>query len=230
MNYKYLADYGKPPEREASEPLTEEGRKRRLLAIGGAALAFVALGLIIWFFLYGPTPLELKARKYSVPDRQFADQNMRIDLPAGWTMLKRDNPFFQDVRSGQMFAIHPRSGCTAVLYIWPNNGAPLDYQLNYTRDRFYGWDRISERDRESVTMSGRQARRATYDLWRRNAIKEVAYVTIVSDELRYYVLLGYTPLEGGEASAAAFRTLEQGFQLGPAPIATPAPAPAPTAQ
>ncbi|HEX7998298.1 MAG TPA: hypothetical protein VF528_07910 [Pyrinomonadaceae bacterium] len=229
MNHKFLEDYGKPPEPEEKAPLTDEARRRRWFAIGGGALALLALGFVIWFFLFGPTPLELKARKFSVPDRQFVDQNMRLDLPSGWLMLKRDNPFFHDVRSGQMFAIHPRSGCTSVVYIWPNNGAPLDFQLDYVRDRFYGWDRITERDRQTVTIAGREARRATYDLWRRNAIKEVAYVTILNDELRYYVLLGYTPIEGGEASAAAFRTLEQGLHVGPSLVAPQAPqAPTPT--
>jgi hypothetical protein len=217
MNYNYLSNYGKPTENEATAPLTEEQRKRRWIAIGGVAVALIALCLFLWFFLFGPTPLELKARKYALPDRQFADQNVRIDLPPGWMMLKRDNPFFHDVRFGRMFAIHPRSGCTAALFIWPNNGAPLDYQLDHVRDRFEGWDRISERDRQSVTIAGQEARRATYDLWRRNAIREVAFVTTVNDELRYYVLLGYTPLEGGDASTTAFKTLEQGFQLGPVP-------------
>jgi hypothetical protein len=221
MSYNYLSNYGKPPDDEAGLPLTEEQRKRRWIAIGGALVALVALGLFLWFFLFGPTPLELKARKYAAPERQFVDENVRLDLPADWVMLRRDNPFFHDVQFGKMFAIHPRSGCTAALFIWPNTGAPLDYQLDHVRDRFEGWDRISERDRQSVEIAGREARRATYDLWRRNAIREVAYVTTVSDELRYYVLLGYTPLEGGEASTSAFKSLEQGFQVGPVPNLPP---------
>lgn len=217
MNYDYLANYGKPSEQEKAPPLSDEARKKRWWKIGGALVALGLLGIFLWFFLFGPTPLELKARKYAVPDRQFADQNVRLDLPAGWTMLRRDNPFFHDIVSGQMFAIHPRSGCTAVLFIWPNTGAPLDYQLDSVKDRFIGWDRINERDRSSVTLAGHDARRSTFDLWRHNAIREVAYVTAVRDELRYYVLLGYTPLEGGNDSLTAFKQLEQGFHLDPAP-------------
>jgi hypothetical protein len=227
MNYNYLANYGKPPEREATGPLTDEARKGRLLKLAGVLVALVALGTLLYFFLFGPTPLELKARKYALPERQFTDQNARLDLPAGWTMLQRDNPFFHDVVSGQMFAIHPRSGCTAVLFIWPNTGAALDYQLDHVKDRFVGWDKINERERESVTLGGHEARRSTFDLWRHNAIREVAFVMIVRDELRYYLLLGYTPLEGGNASLSAFKELEQGFQLGPlasAPVVTETPA------
>lgn len=223
MNYDYLANYGKPSEQEAAAPLSDEGRKKRWWKIGGASVALGALGLFLWFFLFGPTPLELKARRYAVPERQFADQNARLDLPAGWTMLQRDNPFFHDVVSGQMFAIHPRSGCTAVLFIWPNTGVPLDYQLDNVKDRFIGWDRISERDRESVTLSGHDARRSTFDLWRRSAIREVAYVTTMRDDLRYYLLLGYTPLDGGNASLNAFKELEQGFHLDPVPASSVAP-------
>ena len=226
MNYNYLANYGKPEERERTAPLTEEARKKRWLSIAGALAALALLSLVLWFFLYGPTPLELKARKYGLPDRQFADQNVRLELPPGWRMLRRDNPFFPNVVSGSMFAIHPGSGCTAVLFIGPNTGAHPDYQLDTVKDRFVGWDRINERDRQSVTLSGRQARRSTFDLWRRNAIREVAYVTTLSDDLRYYLLLGYTPLEGGDASFAAFKELEKGFQLGP--VAAP-PAPSPSA-
>lgn len=219
MNYNYLANYGKPPERESSAPLTEEDRKRRWLKIIALLVVLVVLGLLLWFFLYGPTPLELKARKYSVPDRQFVDQNVRIDLPPNWTMLQRNNPFFPNVVSGSMFAIHPRSGCTAVLFIGPNTGRHSDYQLDTVKDRFVGWDRISERDRASVNISGQEARRATIDLWRSNAIREVAYVTTVRDELRHYLLIGYTPLAGGEASFAAFKELEKGFKLEPVPVA-----------
>jgi hypothetical protein len=219
MSYNYLSNYGKPPDDEAGLPLTEEQRKRRWIAIGGALLALVALGLFLWFFLFGPTPLELKARKYALPERQFADENMRIDLPSGWVMLQRDNPFLRV--SAQMYAIHPRSGCTAALFIFPNSGKPLDYQLDRTKGNFEGWDRISERDRQSVEIAGREARRVTYDLWQRNAIRQVAYVMMVNDELRYYLLLGYTPLEGGEASTSAFKSLEQGFQLGPVPNLPP---------
>lgn len=226
MNYDYLANYGKPPEREAALPLTDEARKRRWLKIIALVIALSALGLLIWFFLFGPTPLELKARRYSVPERQFADQNLRIELPSGWKMLQRNNPFFPNVVSGQMFAIHPGSGCTAVLFIGPNTGAHPDYQLDTVKDRFIGWDRINERDRQSVSLGGREARRATFDLWRNNAIREVAYVTTISDELRYYLLLGYTPLEGGEPAFSAFKSLEQGFHLDPVQIAPPAPPPA----
>jgi hypothetical protein len=225
MNYNYLANYGKPPEPEAALPLTEEQRKGRWIKLIGLLFALVAIGLVLWFFLYGPTPLELKARKYALPDRQFVDQNARLDLPRGWMMLRRDNPFFPNAASGQMYTIHPASGCTAVLFIGPNTGAHLDYQLNTIKDRFVGWDRISERDRESVSVGGREARRAIVDLWRRNAIREVAYVTTVNDEVRYYLLLGYTPLDGGELAFSAFKELEQSFQLGPAPTVPPAPAP-----
>jgi hypothetical protein len=215
MNYNYLANYGKPPERETTGPLTDEARKGRWLKLALALAALGAVGLLLFYFFYGPTPLELKARKYSVPERQFADQNARLDLPAGWTMLRHDNPFFPGMVSGQMFAIHPRSGCTAVLFIGPNTGAALDYQLDHVKDRFDGWDKINERERERVTLGGHEARRSTFDLWRRSAIREVAFVTIVRDELRDYLLLGYTPLEGGNASLVAFKELEQGFQLGP---------------
>ena len=224
MNYNYLANYGKPPEREAALPLTEEERKRRWIKLAGLLVVLGAVGLVVWFFLYGPTPLELKVRKYALPDRQFVDQNARIDLPRGWTMLRRDNPFFPNAVSGSMYAIHPRSGCTAALIIGPNTGAHPDFQLDTVKDRFIGWDRINERDRESVSIGGREARRATIDLWRRNAIREVAYVTTVNDELRYYLLLGYMPLEGGDPAFAAFKELEQGFQIGPAPVVSPAPA------
>lgn len=227
MNYNYLSNYGKPPQSEAAGPLSDEARKRRWRSLIGAAIVLALLGGLIWFFLFGPTPLELKARKYSLPDRQFADQNVRLDLPSGWTMLRRDNPFFRDVVSGNMFAIHPRSGCTSVLFIWPNTGAPLDYQLDTVKDRFIGWDKISERDRQGVNVGGHDARRATFDLWRQNAIREVAYVTTVSDEARSYLLLGYTPLEGGEAASSAFKELEQGFRLEPLP---PPPPPAPPTQ
>ena len=224
MNYDYLANYGKPPEREAARPLTEEERKGRWIKLFVLLIALAAVGLLLWFFLYGPTPLELKARKYALPDRQFVDQNARIDLPRGWTMLRRDNPFFPNAASGSMYAIHPASGCTAALIIGPNTGAHPDYQLDNVKDRFVGWDRINERDRESVNISGREARRATFDLWRRNAIREVAYVTTVSDEVRYYLLLGYTPLEGGDPAFTAFKELEKSFQLGPTPAAPQAPA------
>jgi hypothetical protein len=224
MNYNYLANYGKPPEREEAPPLTEEEKKGRWLKTLGAFAVLFVVGLLVWFFLYGPTPLELKARKYALPDRQFVDQNARIDLPPSWMMLKRDNPFFHNVTSGQMFAIHPGSGCTAVFLIGPNTGAHPDYLLDTVKDRFVGWDRINERDRESVQISGREARRATFDLWRRNAIREVAYVTTVSDEVRYYLLLGYTPLDGGNVAFSAFKELEKSFQLGPAPVAPQAPA------
>lgn len=219
MNYNYLSNYGKPPEHEASGPLTEEQRKRRWLSIIGVVVALAALSGLLWFFLFGPTPLELKARRYAVPDRQYVDQNMRIDLPPGWLMLRRDNPFFHDVRSGQMFAIHPRSGCTAVLFTGPNTGAAADYLLDDVKDRFIGWERISERDRESVKIAGQEARRATYDLWRQKAIREVAYVTMVRDDLRYYLLLGYSPLEGGDPALSAFKNLEQGFHI--EPVAAP---------
>lgn len=225
MNYDYLANYGKPPEKEAAAPLNDEDRKRRWMKIIGILVALVALSLLIWFFLFGPTPLELKARRYSVPDRQFVDQNVRIDLPAGWKMLRRDNPFFPNLVSGSMYAIHPGSGCTAVLFIGPNTGAHPDYQLDTVKDRFVGWDKINERDRASVEIGGQEARRATFDLWRQNAIREVAYVTTVRDELRHYLLLGYTPLEGGDASFNAFKELEKRFQLGPAPALPQAPPP-----
>lgn len=223
MNYDYLANYGKPPEREAAQPLTDEARRRRWLKLIVTLVVLGLLGLGLWFFLYGPTPLELKARKYALPDRQFVDQNMRLELPTGWTMLRHDNPFFPNFVSGNMFAIHPRSGCTAALFIGPNTGSALDYQLDTVKDRFVGWDRINERDRQAVTINGREARRATFDLWRRNAIREVAFVTTTSDELRYYLLLGYTPLEGGNASLNAFTELEKGLKLGPVaqPAATP---------
>jgi hypothetical protein len=131
--------------------------------------------------------------------------------------------------SGQMFAIHPKSGCTAVLFLWPNTGEPLDYQLDHVKDRFVGWDKINERERARFMLSGHDARRSTFDLWRHNAIREVAFVTTTRDELRSYLLVGYTPLEGGNASLSAFKELEQGFQLGPvanAPIVTETP-PAP---
>ncbi len=224
MNYNYLANYGKTPAQEATGVPTDEDRKKRWVKLAGVLLAFALLGLVLWFFLYGPTPLELKARRYALPDRQFVDGNARLELPPDWKMLRRDNPFFHNVVSGQMFAIHPRSGCTAVLLIGPNTGAHPDYQLDTVKDRFVGWDKINERDRESVGIGGREARRATFDLWRRNAIREVAYVTTVSDEGRYYLLLGYTPLEGGDASFKAFKELEKGFQLAPveaAPAAVP---------
>ncbi len=219
MNYDYLANYGKPPEKEAARPLTDEDRKRRWLRIIGILVALGALALLLWFFLFGPTPLELKARRYSVPERQFVDQNARLEMPSGWRMLRRDNPFFPNLVSGSMYAIHPRSGCTAVLFISPNTGAHPDYQLDTVKDRFVGWDKINERNRETVQIGGQEARRATFDLWRQNAIREVAYVTTLRDELRYYLLLGYTLIEGGEASFNAFKELEKRFQLGPAPVA-----------
>ncbi|MDX6693790.1 MAG: hypothetical protein QOF02_1393 [Blastocatellia bacterium] len=227
MNYNYLANYGKPPEHETTGPLTDEARKGRLLKLGGALAVFVALGALLYYFFYGPTPLELKARKYSVPERQFTDQNARLDLPAGWTMLQRDNPFFHNVVSGQMFAIHPKSGCTAVLLIWPNTGATIDYQFAKIKEQFFvDWDKAVERDRQSIVLGGHDALRSTFDLWRHNAIREIAFVTSVRDELRYYLLLGYTPLEEGNASLPAFKELEQGFQLGPvanAPVLTETP-------
>lgn len=227
MNYDYLANYGRPPEKEAPRPLTDEDRKRRWMKIIGVLVALGVLGVLLWFFLFGPTPLELKARRYSVADRQFVDQNVRIDMPEGWKMLRRDNPFFPNLVSGSMYAIHPGSGCTAVLFIGPNTGAHPDYQLDTVKDRFVGWDKINERNRESVKIGEQEARRATFDLWRQNAIREVAYVTTVRDELRHYLLLGYTPLEGGDASFNAFKELEKTFQLGPAPVVPQAPPPAP---
>lgn len=217
MNYDYLSNYGKARESEASASTRDEPAKRPWRAIIGSAVALLLLGSVLWFFLFGPTPLELKARKYALPDRQFADQNMRLNLPPGWLMLKRDNPFFHNVVSGQMFAIHPRSGCTAVLFIGPNTGAAADFMLDDAKDRFIGWERISERDRQSVTLAGQEARRATYDLWRQKAIREVAYVTTLRDDLRHYLLLGYSPLEGGDPALAAFKELEKGFQLDPLP-------------
>lgn len=215
MNYNYLSNYGKAPEREAST--RDEPAKRPWHAIIGISVALLLLGSVLWFFLFGPTPLELKARKYALPDRQFVDQNMRLNLPPGWLMLKRDNPFFHNVVSGQMFAIHPRSGCTAVLFIGPNTGAAADFMLDDAKDRFIGWERISERDRQSVTLAGQEARRATYDLWRQKAIREVAYVTTLRDDLRHYLLLGYSPLEGGDPALSAFKELEKGFQIDPLP-------------
>jgi hypothetical protein len=218
MNYDYLSNYGKAPESEASASSSDDaGRKRPWRTIIGVLVALLALGAVLWFFLFGPTPLELKARKYALPDRQFADQNMRLNLPPGWMMLKRDNPFFHNVVSGQMFAIHPRSGCTAVLFIWPNTGSAADFMLDNVKDRFVGWERISERDRQSVTLAGQEARRATYDLWRQKAIREVAYVTTLKDDLRQYLLLGYAPLEGGDPALSAFKELEKGLQLDPLP-------------
>ena len=217
MSYNYLSNYGKPPEPEAPEPLTDEARRRRWLRIAGVLVALGALGGMLWFFLFGPTPLELKARRFAVPDRQFVDQNLRVNMPDGWLMLRRDNPYFTNVVNGRMFAIHPRSGCTAALYIWPNRGEPLDYQIDSVKSGFSGWERISERDRQSVTINGQEARRVTYDLWKQKAIRQVAYVTMVRDDLRYYVLLGFTPLEGGEPAFSAFKNLEQGVYLDPVP-------------
>lgn len=223
MNYNYLSNYGKPPESEAAAPLTEEGRKRRWRSLIGFSIFLLIIGLLLWWVYFGPTPLELKARKYAVPDRQFADQNMRLELPRGWTMLRRDNPFFPNAASGSMYAIHPASGCTAVLLIKPNTGGAPDYLIDTVKDGFVGWDKINERDRQSVTIGGQEARRATFDLWRQNAIREVAYVTTARDDLRQYLLLGYTPLEGGGAAFNAFKELEKGFHLDPLPPAPPAP-------
>lgn len=224
MNYNYLSNYGKPPESETNVSLSEEDKKRRWRSLIGVAVFLLIIGLLLWWVYFGPTPLELKARKFAVSERQFVDQNVRVDLPRGWLMLRRDNPFFPHAVSGSMYAIHPASGCTAVLLIKPNTGGPPDALIDTVKDGFVGWDKINERDRQSVTIGGQESRRATFDLWRQNAIREVAYVMTVRDDLRQYLLLGYTPLEGGGAAFNAFKELEKSLHLDPLPPPPQAPA------
>ena len=218
---KFLEDYGKTPEPEEKPPPAdpEEARRRRRIVAACALGGLLILGGVFYFLLFGPTPLELKARRYSLPEREYADGDARLTLPAGWVMLQRDNPFLR-IAAGRAYAIHPRTGCTAVFVIEDYSDGYVERALNEVVGAFrVGGQRVTERERQHVAFGGREGRRATFDLWRDNAIREVVFATAANGDGRTYYLLGVTPLAAANASRAECQELERGLHLPPAQLA-----------
>lgn len=150
-----------------------------------------------------------------MPDKQFIDRQarVRIDLPGGWVLLKRNSPLIppDDLENATMIALHQGSGCLALLFVMDNISSE-DYFDDFLANMKNNIN-ATELERHNVTFGGMRGRRTKLTVTDRSGSRSVGYVTGGRNNERFYFLTGEVESDYAEAGLRAFIDLEKSFSI-----------------
>jgi len=155
-------------------------------------------------------------RGYVSQDRAFVDEKngVRLDLPTGWVLLGKNNPFVIAMRVNAI-CYHPQSGSYAAVLIDPTYGASQDlgpYITYLERSRFRPGPGMTETSREPITFAGLQGIR--FHAKSAGGLVSISgYSDVCEDKFNHYVLYGWCTGLFYNRSYRAFQDLEKNFQI-----------------
>jgi len=155
-----------------------------------------------------------------MPDKQFVDRQarVRIDLPSGWVLLKRDNPLIPpaDSKEAKMVALHQGSGCLAMLFVMDNITSQNyfdEFLANLKSEGRKNETNATELERHSVTFGGIGGRRAKLTVTDKSGSTSILYITGAPNNKRFYFLTGEVESHYAEDGLRAFIDLEKSFSI-----------------
>jgi hypothetical protein len=162
---------------------------------------------------------DMELKLYYLSSRAYSDDvlGVKVELPAGWNLLRTDNPFVK-VPSARMIAVNEETACFAVLTLERLNGFySLDQYLDLVaKNRREKEPSFVEEGRENIQLGGRQGRMLRYT-WAMPAGRLKGFYVLCADDFYYYLLSGWSSEGDSEKAFVAFKSLQQGFRITKSP-------------
>jgi hypothetical protein len=178
-----------------------------VVALGGAAAAYR--------LLLFETPTQRRVREASTGERHFVDQSLglRLDVPSGWWLLRKDQSLFQAPPDARLVAAQPRAGVFAFLTAdsGPSGVASLDQYMDRVlaqRRKVVG--AFSEYGRIDTRVSTLPARQAS-STWTAEGVRYAERTVVWKDGWVYFALSAWAPESAGTAGARPVDTLVAAF-------------------
>jgi len=153
------------PSRTARRPRPSPWR----IVVPIAILAALVAGGYAWWMAGRPARERQRAeafiKSFGLPDRRFADEllGLRLDLPAGWILLRPDSPFFH-APTAKLRVAHPglRAFGRIQAEVRPRGPHSLDAMLDRAVEdwRLFAAGLV-EQGRSEASVAGTPARKAT---------------------------------------------------------------------
>ncbi|HEY6328048.1 MAG TPA: hypothetical protein VI756_01835, partial [Blastocatellia bacterium] len=166
-------------------------------------------------FGQGPGQDDKELRLYYLSSHVYADDTLgvRVEMPAGWNLLRYDNPFV-NMPSASMIAVHGETACFAVLLLERVNGSySLDQYLDLVaKNRREKEPSFVEEGRDNVQFGGRQGRMLRCS-WTTPLNKLKGFSAVCTDDFYYYLLTGWSAEDDSAKAFVAFKSLQQEFRI-----------------
>jgi hypothetical protein len=153
------------PSRTARRPRPSPWR----IVVPAGILAALLGGAYVWWTAGAPARerqrAEAEIKSFGLPDRRFADEllGLRLDLPAGWILLRPDSPFFH-APTAKLRVAHPglRAFGRIQAEVRPRGPHSLDAMLDRAVEdwRLFAAGLV-EQGRSEASVAGTPARKAT---------------------------------------------------------------------
>jgi hypothetical protein len=205
------ASRGGPRARPATARSTSRWVALTVLAIA-VALAGAAAAYRLLLF---ETPAQRRVREASTGERRVSDESLglRLDVPSGWFLLKKDQSLFPAPPDARLVAAQPRAGVFA--FLTAESGPTGIGSLDQYVDRVLGQRRkavgaFSEYGRADTRVSNLSARQAS-STWTADGVRYSERTVVWKDGWVYFALSCWAPESAAATGARPIDDLVAAF-------------------
>ncbi len=192
-------------------------RRRKIGAWMMAGAQFLILAVSMMTTVLPEYRMRAAIRSYSVPDRSVSDSKLgyTITIPAGWTVLKKENPIVKLV-DAKVIAVNVRSGAFAAFLTEPAFAGirSADEYLDQVEQGMRQQQSLgfAELGRSDIAVDGRRGRKANVT-WRESGEEFQGSFAVVRQGWFFYSLRGWCTTAFKQRGTDAVKDLQEGIRI-----------------